>query len=114
MCKELQLLNALLSMKVTLLGMVTSSIFVDSNALTPSLVTVVGKLILFRPEQEKALLPMVVSWLPGANKTPNRFLQSLNAFEPIAVTGAGTKTYPSLSTLLQSSVVQVCPFPAAV
>ena len=113
-CKELQLLNAFLSMKVKLLGILTSSIFVDSNALIPSFVTVLGKLILLRPEPEKALLPMVVSWLPEVNKTLHRFLQSLNAFEPIAVTGAGTKTYPSLSTLLQSSVVQVCPFPAVV
>ena len=61
MCKELQLLNTLLSMKVTLLGMVTSSIFVDSNALIPSFVTVLGKLILLRPELEKALLPMVAN-----------------------------------------------------
>ena len=60
-CKELQLLNALLSMKVTLLGMLTSSIFVDSNALIPSFVTVLGKLILLRPEPEKALLPMVAN-----------------------------------------------------
>ena len=96
------------------MGMITSSIFVDSNALTPSFVTVLGKLILLRPELEKTLSPITLSWLPDAKKTLHRFLQSLNAVEPIVVTGAGTKTYPSVSTLLQSTVVQVCPFPAAV
>ena len=115
MCKELQLLNALLSMKMILLEIVTSSILVDSNALTPSFVTVLGKLILMRPESEKASSPIILSWLPDAKKTLHRFLQSLNAVEPIVVTGAGTKTFPSLSTLLlQSRAVQVCPFPAAV
>ena len=86
----------------------------DSNALIPTFVTAFGKKILYRPEPEKALLPIVFSWLPDANKTLHRLLQSLNAFESIAVTGAGTKTYPSLSTRLQSSVVQGCPFPIAV
>ena len=114
-CKELQLLNALLLMKVTLMGMITSSIFVDSNALTPSFVTVLGKLILLRPELEKTLSPITLSWLPDANKTLHRFLQSLNEVESIVVTRAGISTFPSLSMLLlQSRAVQTCPFPAAV
>ena len=162
-CKELQLLNALLSMKVTLLGMITFFRGVDSNALAPISSTVGGitiaskleslkaeasiftnselgaNVILKDPDvhESNALVPKLVTpdgmvrgprdvqdsnaespiltrLLSGSKSTRQSLSQSLNAFEPIAVTEAGTKTYPSLSTLIQSSVVQVCPFPAAV
>ena len=86
-CKELQLLNALLSMKVTLLGMITFFRRVDSNELTPISSTVGGITIASKLESLKAEASNVTNLELGANvilKDPD--VHDSNALVPKLVT----------------------------
>ena len=89
-CKELQLLNALLSMKVTLLGMITFFRCVDSNELTPISSTVGGITIASKLESLKAEASIVTNSELGANvilKDPD--VHDWNALVPKLVTPDG-------------------------
>ena len=89
-CKELQLLNALLSMKVTLLGMITFFRRVDSNALAPIYSTVGGITIASKLESLKADASIVTNSELGAKvilKDP--YVHDSNALVPKLVTPDG-------------------------
>ena len=93
----------------------TDSEIAPLNVFAGKSVTPAGTATAVRPDPENASLPMVSSKEPDSKNMPQSALQSLKASAVIAVTGAGTNTLPSLSTLLlQSSAVHVRAFPAAV
>ena len=74
-----------------------------------------GILMEVRPDDSKALEPIVLNWLPPfENVTFLKDVQSSKQESPIVVTVTGIVSNPDAGTMLQLSATHVCPLPASV